>query len=71
MPGFLKIETPELLYKIEFVCSRSECFAYKTQLDGDCNILNGFFEGFKKNISFENYYNCLYNLSKKNVLNSL
>ena len=63
MPGCLKIGTPKSLYLNKFVCLRSKCYAYKTELDGNCNIFKGICKGYRKEISFEQYHNCLKNLT--------
>ena len=62
-PGYLKIETPNSLYIHKFVCLRSKCYAYMTQLDGYENKFKGIVKGYKKEISFDQYYNCLMNQS--------
>ena len=62
IPGHLKIETPKSLYIDKFVCLRSKCYAYITQLDGYNNKFKGIVKGYKDEISFEQYYNCLMNL---------
>ena len=61
IPGYLKIETPKSLYIDKFVCLRSKCYAYRTQLDGYNNKLKGIIKGYKKGISFDQYYKCLKN----------
>ena len=61
IPGYLKIETPKSIYIDKFVCLRSKCYAYTTQLDGYENKLKGIVKGYKKEISFDQYYNCLKN----------
>ena len=61
IPGYLKIETPKSLYIDKFVCLRSKCYAYMTQLDGYENKFKGIVKGYKKEISFDQYYNCLMN----------
>ena len=61
IPGYLKIETPKSLYIDKFVCLRSKCYAYSTQLDGYENKFKGIVKGYKKEISFDQYYNCLMN----------
>ena len=61
IPGYLKIETPKSLYIDRFVCLRSKCYAYTTQLDGCDNKLKGIVKGYKKKISFDQYYKCLMN----------
>ena len=37
IPGNLKIQTPKSLYIEKFVCLRSNCYAYTTELDGNDN----------------------------------
>ena len=61
IPGYLKIETPKSLYIDKFVCLRSKCCAYITQLDGYENKFKGIVKGYKKEISFDQYYKCLKN----------
>ena len=56
IPGYLKIETPKSLYINKFVCLRSKCYAYITQLDGYENKFKGIVKGYKKEISFDQYY---------------
>ena len=63
IPGYLKIETPKSLYIDKFVCLRSKCYAYTTQLDGYENKFKGIVKGYKKEISFDQYYKCLMNQS--------
>ena len=46
IPGYLKIETPKSLYIDKFVCLRSKCYAYTTQLDGYENKFKGIVKGF-------------------------
>ena len=41
IPGYLKIETTKSLYKDKFVCFRSKCYAYTTELDGIDKKLKG------------------------------
>ena len=57
IPGYLKIETPKSLYIDKFVCLRSKCYAYATQLDGYDNKLKGIVKGYKKKISFDSIIN--------------
>ena len=47
-PGYLKIETPKSLYIDKFVCLRSKCYAYTTELDGNDIKLKGICKGYKK-----------------------
>ena len=61
IPGYLKIETPKSLYIDRVVSLRSKCYAYTTQLDGCDNKLKGIVKGYKKKISFDQYYKCLMN----------
>ena len=61
IPGYLKIETPKSLYIDKFICLRSKCYAYTTQLDGYNNKFKGLVKGYKKEISFDQYYKCLTN----------
>ena len=61
IPGYLKIETPKSLYIDKFVCLRSKCYAYTIQLDGYENKFKGIVKGYKKEISFDQYYKCLKN----------
>ena len=61
IPGYLKIETPKSLYIDKFVCLRSKCYAYLTQLDGFNKKFKGIVKGYKKEISFDQYYKCLKN----------
>ena len=61
IPGYLKIETPKSLYIDKFVCLRSKCYAYTSQLDGYENKFKGIVKGYKKEISFDQYYKCLMN----------
>ena len=61
IPGYLKIETPKSFYIENFVCLRSKCLAYITELDFNDNELNGICKGFKKEISFDQYFKCLEN----------
>ena len=61
IPGYLKIETPKSLYIDKFVCLRSKCYAYTTQLDGYDNKLKGIVKGYKKKITFDQNYKCLKN----------
>ena len=61
IPGYLNIETPKSLYIDKFVCLRSKCYAYTTNLDGYNNKFKGIVKGFKKEISFDQYYKCLKN----------
>ena len=61
IPGYLKIETPKSLYIDKFICLRSKCYAYTTQLDGYNNKFKGIVKGYKKEISFDQYYKCLHN----------
>ena len=61
IPGYLKIETPMSLYIDKFVCLRSKCYAYTTQLDGYNIKFKGIVKGYKKEISFDQYYKCLKN----------
>ena len=35
IPGYLKIETPKSFYINKFVCLRSKCYAYTTELNGN------------------------------------
>ena len=63
IPGYLKIETPKSLYIDKFICLRSKCYAYITQLDGYENKFKGIVKGYKKEISFDQYYKCLMNQS--------
>ena len=58
LPGYLKIETPKSISMDKFVCLRSKCYAYKTNLHGDDNKLKGICKGYKNEISFELYHNC-------------
>ena len=58
IPGYLKIETPKSLYIDKFVCLRSKCYAYTTQSDGYQNKFKGIVKGYKKKISFVQYYKC-------------
>ena len=67
IPGFLKIETPKSLYIDKFVCLRSKCYAYTTQLDGYENKFKGIVKGYKKEISFDQYYKCLMNQTYNNT----
>ena len=48
IPGYLKIETPKSLYINNFVCLRSKCYAYTTDLDGYSNKFKGIVKGYKK-----------------------
>ena len=57
----MKIETPKSLYTDKFVCLRSKCYAYTTELDGNDNKLKGICKGYEKEISFDQYYKCLKN----------
>ena len=61
IPGYLKIETPTSLYTNKFVCLRSKCYAYTTDIDRNVSKLKGFCKGHKKEISFDQYYKCLKN----------
>ena len=61
IPGYLKIETPESLYIDKFVCFRNKCYADTTELVGNDNKLKGICKGYKKEISFDQYYKCLKN----------
>ena len=61
IPGYLKIETPRSLYIDKFVCLRSKCYAYLTKLDGYNNKFKGIVKGYKKEITFDQYYSCLKN----------
>ena len=61
IPGYLKIETPKSLCIDKFICLRSKCYAYMTQLDGFKNKFKGIVKGYKKEITFDQYYNCLMN----------
>ena len=61
IPGHLKIETPKSFYIDKFVCLRSKCYAYTTQLDGYENKIKGIVKGYKKEILFDQYYKCLMN----------
>ena len=61
IPGYLKIETPKSLYIDKFVCLRSKCYAYMSKLDGYENKFKGIVKGYKKEISFDQYYKCLNN----------
>ena len=61
IPGYLKIETPKSIYIDKFICLRSKCYAYMTQLDGYENKFKGIVKGYKKEISFDQYYKCLMN----------
>ena len=45
IPGYLKIETTKSFYIDKFVCLRSKCYAYTTQLDGYNNKLKGIVKG--------------------------
>ena len=65
IPGFLKIETPKSLYINKFVCLRSKYYAFKPKLDGDSKTFKGICKGFGKEISFEQYHNCLKSLTDK------
>ena len=67
IPGYLKIETPKSLYIDKFVCLRSKCYAYTTQLYGYENKFKGIVKGYKKEISFDQYYNCLLNQAYNNT----
>ena len=46
IPGYLKIETPKSLYMDKFVCLRSKCYAYTTELDGNDNKSKGNCKGY-------------------------
>ena len=59
IPGYIKIETPKPLYIDKIVCLRSNCYAYTIQLYGYENIFKGIVKGYKKEISFDQYYKCL------------
>ena len=48
IPGYSKIETPTLIYINKFVCFRSKCCAYKTELDGNCNIVKSLVRDIEK-----------------------
>ena len=61
IPGYLKIETLKSLYIDKFACLRSKCYAYTTNLDGYNNTFKGIVKGYKKEISFDQYYKCLKN----------
>ena len=61
IPGYLKIKTPKSLFIDKFVCLRSKCYAYTTQLDDYENKFKGIVKGYKKEISFDQYYKCLKN----------
>ena len=63
IPGYLKIETPKSIYIDEFVCLRSKCYAYMAQLDGYEKKFKRIVKGYKKKISFDQYYKCLMNQS--------
>ena len=45
---------------------RSKYYAYKRKLEGDSNTFKGICKGFGKEISFEQYHNCLKNPTDKN-----
>ena len=40
---------------------RSKCYAYRTELDGNDNKSKNICKGYKKEISFDQYYKCLKN----------
>ena len=61
IPGYLKMETPKSLYTDKFVCLRSKCYAYTTNIDEYNNKFKGIAKGYKKEISFDQYYKCLKN----------
>ena len=67
IPGYLKLETPKSIYIDKFVCLRSKCYAYISQLDGYENKFKGIVKGYKKEISFDQYYNCLMNQKYNNT----
>ena len=46
--GYLKIETPKSLDINKFVCLRSKCYAYNTELDRNDNILKEICRGYRK-----------------------
>ena len=60
-PGYLKIETPKSLCIDKFNCLRSKYYAYTSKLDGYENKFKGIVKGYKKEISFDQYYKCLKN----------
>ena len=46
--GHLKIEIPNSLYIDKFVCLRSKCDAYTTELNSNDNKIKGIVKGYKK-----------------------
>ena len=54
--GYLKIETRKPLDKNIFVCLRSKCYAYKTELDGNDKKLKRICKGYRIEISIEQYH---------------
>ena len=67
IPGYLKITTPKSLYIDKFVCLRSKSYAYTTELDGNDNKLKCNCKGYKKEISFDQYYKRLKNEKNNRV----
>ena len=61
IPGYLKLETPKSIYIDKFVCLRSKCYAYISQLDDYENKFKGIIKGYKKETLFDQYYKCLMN----------
>ena len=56
--GFFKIEAPKKIWTDEFVCLRSEMYAFKCGDDGK-NKLKGNSKSKSKNIKFDEYKKCL------------
>ena len=48
IPHYIKIETPKSLYMNNFVCLRSKCYAYTTELGGNDSKLKRICKGYKK-----------------------
>ena len=57
--GKFKIETPENIWIDEFVALRSKCYAFKCG-DNSKNKLKGISKSYSRNITFEEYHNCLF-----------
>ena len=57
--GFFKTQTPKSIWIAEFVCQRSEMYAFKCG-DDSKNKLKGISKSQSKNFNFEKYYNCLF-----------
>ena len=61
IPDYLKIEIPKSFYIDKFVCLRSKRYANTTKLDANDNKITGIGNGYKKEIAFDQYLNCLKN----------